>query len=251
MEYEEDRMRRPQWSISPVLALSVGALAACAVAASGAAAAAPEPATTGTRTVYLVRHGEYHEDDPRDPTIGRGLDERGREQSRLTGERFTRMAAHVDRLRSSTMTRARETAGIVGTLSGGLVPEPSADLCECTPPTRRADVMARYRSGDVDSCGRRLERAWKEIFRPTSGRDSVEVVVCHGNVIRYFACRAMGVNPDAWLGMATANCAVTAIQIRPDGTPRLLSYGDVGHLPPELQNYADYRWDPGLKPKQP
>lgn len=235
-------MRGMWWSI--VLAMGVG------VVARTGAAPAPETAA-GTRTVYLVRHGEYHEGDPRDPTIGRGLNERGREQSRLTGERFAHMEAHVDRVRSSTMTRARETAEIIGKLVGGLTPEVSADLAECTPPTRRADVMARYRAGEVDSCARRLDRAWKEIFRPTSGRDSVEVVVCHGNVIRYFACRAMGANPDDWLGMATANCAVTAIQIRPDGISRLLSYGDVGHLPADLQNYADYRWDPGLRPKKP
>jgi serine/threonine-protein phosphatase PGAM5 len=243
-------MRREGWGIAVALALCAGAFIASAGAASQAATAESET-TPGTRTIYLVRHGEYDEDDPRDPTIGRGLNERGREQSRLTGERFARMAARVDRVRSSTMTRARETAEIIGRLAGGLTPEPFADLSECTPPTRRADVMARYRAGEVDSCGRRLDRDWNEIFRPAAGRDSVEVVVCHGNVIRYFACLAMGANPDAWLGMATANCAVTAIQIRPDGTPRLLSYGDVGHLPPELQNYADYRWDPGLKPKKP
>jgi len=227
------------------------ALAAPVPAAAGGARpdsvpAAPEP---GTRTIYLVRHGEYDEEDPRDPEIGRALSPRGREQSRRTGERLAALPVPFDRIHSSTMTRARETAEIIAALVSGPAPEPSPDLAECTPPTSRAEVMARYRPASVDSCRMRLERAWDRIFRASPERDSVEVVVCHGNVIRYFACRALRVDPEAWLNMATANCSVTAIQVRADGAPRLLSYGDLGHLPTGLQTWADYRWDPGLKPR--
>jgi serine/threonine-protein phosphatase PGAM5 len=38
----------------------------------------------------------------------------------------------------------------------------------------------------------------------------------------------------AWLGMSIGNCSLTVVTINADGSMKLLSYGDVGHLPPNL-----------------
>lgn len=99
--------------------------------------------------------------------------------------------------------------------------------------------------GETDSCRQQLEGAFARHFRPTSGPDSSVAIVCHGNVIRYFWCRAFGVDPKLWSSMMIGHCSVTVIQVRRDSTFRLVSFSDVGHLPPALQTYSGLR---GVQP---
>ncbi len=216
---------------------AAGALVAALVASLGAApgTAAAAQSGQGVRTLILVRHGLYDDQDPRDDDVGKGLTAQGREQARLVGGRLSRWPAPIDALYSSSMTRARETAAILADSLPGRRPRLTSDLRECTPPTDREDVMATLEPGEADACRARLDRAFARFFRPSAGRDSTDVLVCHGNVIRYFVCRALGLEPSRWLLMSLGNCSLTVIQVRPEGTARLLSLGDVGHLPVELQ----------------
>ncbi|MFI5371399.1 MAG: histidine phosphatase family protein [Candidatus Eisenbacteria bacterium] len=202
------------------------------------------------RTVILIRHGVYDEDDPRDPEIGRALTDRGREQARLTGARLAGLPTHVDVLWASTFTRARQTAEIIAD-SLHETAHLTRDLCECTPPTTREDVMKRERPGSLDSCAAQLDRAWHRFFTPSPDHDSLVVLVAHGNVIRTLVSRAIGLDPKQWLNLTLANCSLSVIEIHPDGRIRLVSYGDMGHLPPALQGYPAPQWDPGLPPKKP
>jgi serine/threonine-protein phosphatase PGAM5 len=194
----------------------------------------------GVRTIYLVRHGVYDEDDPSDPDVGKALIPEGREQARLTGARLAGLPVKIDALYASSMTRARQTAEIIGAALK-LEPQLTPDIRECTPPTDRKDVLARETPGEPDSCRQRIESAFARFFRPSPDRDSAEVVVAHGNVIRWFTCHALGADPRLWLNMGTTNCGITTIQVRPDGKLRLVSYSDFGHLPPRLQTTAWHR----------
>ncbi len=218
-----------------------------AAAPADTAAVAAEPA--GVRTIYLVRHGVYDETDPRDPEVGKALVPKGEEQARLVGARLAHLPVTVDALYASPMTRARQTAEIIGQALGGRRPELAADLKECTPPTERQDVMARQRPGEPDSCRDALERVWARFFRPSPTRDSTEVIVCHGNVIRYLVSRAVGLDLGRWLNMTIANCSLSVIEVGSRGRTRLVSYDDVGHLPNELVLYPSARWDPGPTPR--
>lgn len=194
-----------------------------------------------TRTLVLVRHGAYDENDPRDPEIGRSLTPTGREQARLTARRLAHFALPIDVLRSSMMTRARETAAIIGDSLPGREPRAAQDLSECTPPTEREDITQ-----DHDLCRQRLDRAYAALFRPSSRRDSTEVVVCHGNVIRYFVCKALGIEPSHWLRLAIQNCSISVLRVRADRIVQLVSFDDYGHLPPELVTVLrPARPDPG------
>ena len=215
--------------------LTVLLLAGSLAPVSSLAGADGPPA--GTRTLYLIRHGAYDEEDPRDPEVGRALTERGREQARLTGARLAQLPTPLDAFYASPMTRARQTGEIIGAALGGRAPMLVAEIKECTPPTVRADIMARERPGAPDSCRQTLDTAWDRFFRPTAGRDSTVALVCHGNVIRYFTARALGLDPKLWLTMGIANCSLTIVQVRPDSSTRLIAFGDAGHLPPELQTY--------------
>ena len=228
----------PAWLLVATLALVPGR----------APRAADEPASTGVRTLYLIRHGAYDEADPRDPDVGRALTPEGAEQARLTGARLARLGVRFDALHASTMTRARQTAEIIGRELGGITPRLSRDIRECTPPTVREDIMARQSSGGPDSCRETLERAWARHFRPSPERDSVEVIVCHGNVIRYLVSRTLGLDPALWLNMTIGNCSISVVQVRADGAMRLVSFGDVGHLPPEMQRAPAWRSGPGTRP---
>lgn len=198
---------------------------------------------TGVRTLYLIRHGLYDQDDPRDADVGKALVPLGREQAALAGARLAALPVKFAALHTSTMTRARETAEIIGAALQ-MTPQPSVDLRECTPPTRRGDIMARLRAGEGDSCAVQIERAFARYFTPSPQADTSEILVCHGNVIRYCVVLALDVDPLAWLGMNIGNCSLTVIQVNPDGSMRLVSYGDVGHIPPAKQTYTTPLWAP-------
>lgn len=57
-----------------------------------------------------------------------------------------------------------------------------------------------------------------------------EIIVCHGNVIRYMFCRALQLPPEAWLRLTTFNCSLTYLAVRPTGTVSCRMLGDIGHL---------------------
>jgi serine/threonine-protein phosphatase PGAM5 len=210
--------------------------------------------TTGVRTLYLVRHGAYDIDDPRDEAVGRGLLPLGVAQARVTGDRLRGLPFAFDAVSASPLTRARETAEVIAAQLGGAGSDRSdrsarsaaprvaidPDLAECTPPTRRADIMAEEKPEDLAACSAQLERLAPRLLAPLPGGSPArrELVVAHGNVIRWLVTRALGVDTTAWLSMSIGHASVTTIAIDGKGAVRILAVGDVGHLPPGLQTGA-------------
>lgn len=73
-----------------------------------------------------------------------------------------------------------------------------------------------------------------------TGEDASEeyiVLVCHQNVIRYFACRALQLPPEAWLRFRGNNCGLTEIIVSDDGRASLDKFADVGHLPLRMHTF--------------
>ena len=188
----------------------------------------------GVRTVYLIRHGEYDHDDERDPDVGKALVPLGVAQARLLGARLRGLPVEISSLHSSTMTRARQTALVIGEEFPDLELQTSRLIRECTPPTWREDIMAEETETNLEACTEQLEEAFPLYFAPSPDADRHDVIVCHGNVIRYFVTKALKVDSMAWLGMSIGNCSLTVIKIKADGSMKMLSFGDVGHLPPNL-----------------
>jgi serine/threonine-protein phosphatase PGAM5 len=180
----------------------------------------------GTRTLLLVRHGEYT------PVDGGKLTAIGREQAKLTGRWIAGQGVRVDVVWSSTLPRARETADILAKNLAGLRAR-----------IRRTGVLREgmysklpgfdvtERESEADRA--RADRAWAQFFR-ASRRDRLEVVVCHGNLIRWFVCRALRVPGARWIRMNSAYASMTRIVVRPTGTIRVVSYNETAHLPPDL-----------------
>src|SRR6185503_6341352 len=72
-------------------------------------------------------------------------------------------------------------------------------------------------------------------FKPTTGAERRDVLVCHGNVIRYLVTKALGVDTKAWLEMSVGHASLTTIRVEADGSFKLIAIGDRGHIPPNLQ----------------
>jgi serine/threonine-protein phosphatase PGAM5 len=180
----------------------------------------------GTRTLVLVRHGHYATQD------GGRLTDTGREQARHTAEWLANHVGgtRVDVLWSSTLPRARETAEILAKRFGVEKVRPTGLLREGHYTKLRGfDVPLSERRED---CAR-ADSAWTKIFR-TSRTDRLEIVVCHGNLIRYLVCRALRVSIARWTRMNSNHCGLTRVLIRDTGAIRVVTYNETAHLPHEL-----------------
>lgn len=200
-----------------------------------AAAAEPAPAA---REIVLVRHGNYVADAGVDEKIGPPLSPIGVAQARLAGARLRGEWSRLDGLHVSPMQRARDTAAAIGAEFPGRAFDVVDDLAECTPPTRRAEVMAKEKPEDAAACKARLDRVFATYFRAAQGAARTELFVCHGNVIRYLVTRALGVDGTAWLEMSVGHASLTRIRVEPDGRFKVIAVGDVGHIPANLRTGA-------------
>jgi len=214
--------------IALLVARATLALLACATLGASVAHAA------AARTIYLVRHGEYDHADPRPDEVGKGLVPIGVAQARLLGARLRGLGIRFDAFDASPLTRARQTAEVLRDELPGSVMRIVPELAECTPPTRRVEVVADEKPSEMEACRQRLDRLFAERFVPSPDRERNELVVAHGNVIRFLVTRALGVDTLAWLEMSVHNASLTVIRVEADGRFKVIAVGDSGHLPPSL-----------------
>jgi len=208
------------------------------VALSPAAAQTPPAPPSGTHFVYLVRHGIYDRDkNATDDRVSNGLNALGHEQAKLVGARLAGLGVKFDRLISSEFLRAKETADDMGAAMK-MTPTRDGVLNECTPAAVSASLMAGEKPADVAACDSVRAVSWQRYFAPTPDRDTYDVLVCHGNVIRWTLMRALGADTKLWSNQDAGNCSLSIIAVRPDGTIRLVMYSDVGHIPVEKQTWS-------------
>jgi serine/threonine-protein phosphatase PGAM5 len=199
-----------------------------------AAPAAAEAPAAAARTIILVRHGSYVEDSAVDVKVGPHLSPIGVAQAQLVGARLAGQPAHIDAMFVSPMQRARDTAAAIAGDFPGRRFQVVDDLAECVPPTRRPEIMAHEKPKDLADCTAQLDRVFARFFKPASGHERTDLLVCHGDVIRYMVTRALGVDTKAWLEMSVGNASITKIRVEADGRFKVISVGDVGHLPPAM-----------------
>jgi serine/threonine-protein phosphatase PGAM5 len=199
---------------------------------------AAEVASPAARTIVLVRHGDYVPDPNADRKLGPHLAPIGVAQAHLVGARLAGLPARFDDLYVSPVQRARDTAAIIAGDFPGRHFEVVDDLAECTPPTRRTKITAHEKPAGLAACKAQMDRLFAHYFKPASGHERTELMVCHGNVIRNMVIRALGVDPGAWLEMSVGNASITRIRVEADGRFKVISVGDVGHIPPSLRTGA-------------
>jgi broad specificity phosphatase PhoE len=210
-----------------------------------------------TTELYLVRHGEAVANV--EPVIAgmhgdAGLTARGRDQARLLEERLRNQPMRADRLLSSTLPRALQTAEYVAR-AVGLPVVPDDGLHELRP--GEADGLtveewrARYRADEQSSDARNpyrefspggeswatfLARAGAALSRLVAQyRDETVIAVCHAGVVEASFALAFGLGPSGnRVDCAPSNTGLTHWRHRvpSDGEPEwtLVSFNDAHHL---------------------
>ena len=197
--------------------------------------------TKGVRTLYLIRHGQYDHDDDRSSDVGKALVPLGIAQSKLVANRLKSLPVKMSSLISSTMTRARQTAMIIKQDFPELDLQQTRLIRECTPPTWRKDVMDGEDPEELKMCTDNLDATFSKYFIPSTDKeDRNDIIVCHGNVIRYFVTKVLKVETMSWLQMTIGNCGLTVVSIKPNGSMKLISFNDMGHIPSNLRTVSGF-----------
>ena len=220
----------------PFASILIATFACFDVCAIGAIAAEP-PVGNGVHYVYVVRHGSYdREPGAGDDRVHNGLNAVGHEQARLVGVRLASLPVHIDRLVSSELLRAKQTADDIGKVLH-MTPSREASLDECHPTSidTSAAPVDRARAAACDTA---RAREWSRWFSATPAHDTIDVLVTHGNVIRWTLLRALGADTKTWPLIDSANASLTLFAVAPDGGVHVVSYDDVGHLPVAVQTWA-------------
>jgi serine/threonine-protein phosphatase PGAM5 len=197
----------------------------------------PADRRQGVHYVYLIRHGMYDRDSTADDRVGNHLNALGREQARLVGERLARLPVQPASLVTSDFSRARETAEIIG---GVLRMTAVIDtlIHECAPTSERTATASARTQASSAACDTSLAAAWAKYMQPSPASDTHDVLVCHGNVTRWWVTRALGADTRRWPMMDIANASLTIVAVRADGTTRLVMFSDVGHLSLDRQTWT-------------
>ena len=188
------------------------------------------------KTLILVRHGQYHKAS--EVELER-LTDLGRKQAKLVGKRLKEVK--IDRIEHSTMPRAIETALLIKKELGyAKLLNSCADLCECVPDFPK-ELRKKYHFNDVKklkSDKAQADRAFRKYFtRPH--KNSTEVLVCHGNIIRYLICKALGVDTINWAKFDIQQCGISIVEIdtESDHKFKVLGHNDIGHIPYPQRTY--------------
>jgi serine/threonine-protein phosphatase PGAM5 len=188
-----------------------------------------------TRYLYLVRHGNYESQDP-DDELGGSLSALGREQADRTGEHFANFP--ITAIYGSTMRRAFETAKIISSRFRDIEVQPTRELWECIPTIPpKFEALFAIKSPELTpdkvlEQRRYADIAFDRFFVPSdTPYDEHILLVCHGNLIRYFICRVLDVNPNAWANMRTFQCGFSVVTIEDDDEIALISFNETPHLP--------------------
>lgn len=188
-----------------------------------------------TRYLYLARHG--HAD-----ALGR-LTETGREQARLLGRRLAHLP--IDAVWHSPLPRAAISAAELNVFLRRNTPVgearelidhiPYVPSAEETPP-----AWLRFFEGwdPADAAaGHQIARSLTARFAkaPDQDADIHEVLITHAYPIAWLLRDALDAPPERWLGLSSADAALTVIEYRAGSAPNVAMFNDLSHLPRELR----------------
>ncbi|SMX91661.1 probable phosphoglycerate mutase [Brevibacterium sp. 239c] len=193
-----------------------------------------------TRNLYIARHG--------DADAFGNLTVRGREQARLLGRRLAHLP--IGAIWHSPLPRAADSARelnifLTGKVTVGEAPELIDHVPYVPTPaeTPRAWVpfFDGYEREEADA-GHAIAESLTGRFGTVGGQamtsrdeDMHEVLITHAYPIAWLVRDALDAPPQRWLGLNSANTALTVIEHRPQLPPTIIMFNDMGHLPSWLQ----------------
>lgn len=210
-----------------------GAAGTVAIARASTASSA-----SATRYLYVTRHGDA---DP----FGR-LTQAGQEQAGLLGERLA--SVQLDAVWHSPLPRAADSAQeIAARLRPGTPVAEAAELVDHVPyvpapeemPASWVPFFDGYDADEAES-GHRAARGLIARFAATPDPaehdgDVHELLVTHAYPIAWLVRHALDAPDARWLGLSSANTALTLIEYRPGLPPGVVMFNDLSHLPNRLR----------------
>lgn len=188
-----------------------------------------------TRHLYIARHGDAD-------AFGQ-LTETGREQARLLGRRLAHLP--IDAVWHSPLPRAAASAQeLAAQLPSGAPVAEAPELIDHVPYVPTPEETPRawipffdgYDAAEAAAGNRTassLTARFAEATEPTV--DVHEVLVTHAYPIAWLVRDALDAPPARWLGLNSANTALTVIEHRPGLPPGITMFNDMSHLPSELR----------------
>jgi serine/threonine-protein phosphatase PGAM5 len=188
-----------------------------------------------TRYLYIARHG--------DADAFGNLTDTGREQARLLGRRLAHLP--IEAVWHSPLPRAAESAKQLNIFLNGSVPVseapelidhvPYVPTPEETPPSW-VPFFDGYDTGEAEA-GQAIARSLTERFStaPEGADDMHEVLITHAYPIAWLIRHALDAPAVRWLGLNSANAALTMIENRPGLPPSIIMFNDMSHLSADLQ----------------
>jgi len=169
-----------------------------------------------TRHLYLARHGAAD-------AFGE-LTDTGRRQADLLGRRLAHLS--VDAVWHSPLPRAAASAHALARHLPGVPVAPADELVDHVP-----HVPA---PAETPPAARPPTRSSRGSRRPTSRRTTTSTRSSSRTRTRSRGWCGTRSTPR-WLGLESANAALTALEYRAGLPPTLVLFNDTGHLPPELR----------------
>lgn len=188
-----------------------------------------------TRHLYIARHG--HAD-----AFG-NLTDAGHAQARLLGKRLAHLP--IDAVWHSPLPRAAATARDLDVFLSGNAPVGEAEeLIDNVPyvptpgetPTAWKPFFDGYDRREAAE-GHRIAQSLTARFAiaPEQDADVHEVLITHAYPIAWLLRDALGAAPERWLGLNSANAALTVIEYRPGLAPSITMFNEMSHLTAELR----------------
>ena len=169
------------------------------------------------------------------------LTELGKEQATTCGKRIQELVDKgilfpIKYCYYSTMSRAKETHDLIIPMltEKPIYDEPCTMIREgavCKPSPESINWHPSDESFFKDN--KRIEAGFvNHIHRADIDEHSnyTTLLVCHGNVIRYFVCRALQLDPHHWLRFSVYNASITVLDVYSNGRVSLKLLGDCGFL---------------------
>ena len=192
-----------------------------------------------TRHLYLARHGAAD-------AFG-ALTDTGRRQIQLLGRRLAHLP--IDVVWHSPLPRGATSAEEVARHLPGVPVVEAPELVDhvpCVPPAHEmrpswAAFFDGYSDRDAAAGQRAAEALVARFGRASAGTashaptDTHELLITHAYPIAWLVRHAMEAPRHRWLGLESANAALTLIEHRSDLPSTLVLFNDMSHLPTELR----------------
>lgn len=187
-----------------------------------------------TRYLYIARHG--------DADAFGDLTRTGSEQAEKLGQRLAHLP--IDAVWHSPLPRAAATAREVAAQLRSRPPvADAAELIDHVPyvpalqetPDAWVPFFDGYDAAEAAAGSRIAHSLTARFTTPPEGADDVhELLITHSYSIAWLIRDALDAPPVRWLGLNSANTALTVIEYRP-GLASITMFNDMSHLPAELR----------------